>query len=815
MRSPIAFTYGNCVFASGCSDAWAVFALDTCSYDCLDAGAKTQLLLALLAALEAVQADVQILRVAREWEIERYAQEARAAIARAGDAPDRRGCGERYLAAHVRRLEDIAPAEPAVFICVSLREPARDVASFVARTAEEPPREWLRWLRQAFALGDQRLLTASELERVRIRADQVHARLTDYLGARPAGTLELQWLVRRAFCRGLGEPEIDGLHEPSAVVFECNGEAVLAPLEGDVLRWTDCYVEQRPRLLAVESELGRSWQAMLVAGSLPERASFPGPAAELMFAPVDSLPFGVDTAFTARFLPNELALRVARKRIQDADQILRAEADGEQGASDVGYARTQLARDLLAHLQTSRRPPLLRATLAIGVGADSEDELDARVDACRRAFGEVRLHRPLGDQLRLFLQHLPGQRARVGGYDETLTTEQAAALMPTAAHAAGSRRGFYLGHALSGSRTPLRFNLREGSDVDRNATVLSVGALGSGKTTLAQKLKYEGFLLGARVVDCDPKGDHRFHLLDEVAPHVESIVLRPDPALRGVLDPLRVAPHHLRQDAAVSFLRDLLPARAEPAWETAVIAAVDRVLRRAREPTCGEVVTALRDGDETEMQVSKALAVYARSGLTQLGFADASVSLPAVGQRQVTYLPIRDLPAPDPGTPRSDYSQAERVGEQLVRLIAMFAMHLMGAERDRLKLFSFDEGWRLLGDPAGRALLVALQRMGRSELAVPIISTQLVTDALVGERESLENLIGATFAFGMRSRAEAARALRLLGLDSDDRRLLGFLLEFDRGRCLFRDHHGRVEAIQVDVVLPRLLNAFSTTPARA
>ncbi len=55
---------------------------------------------------------------------------------------------------------------------------------------------------------------------------------------------------------------------------------------------------------------------------------------------------------------------------------------------------------------------------------------------------------------------------------------------------------------------------------------------------------------------------------------------------------------------------------------------------------------------------------------------------------------------------RSEYSQAERVGEQIVRLIAMFAMHLMGAERERLKLFSFDEGWRLLGTrPAALCLL--------------------------------------------------------------------------------------------------------------
>jgi hypothetical protein len=162
---------------------------------------------------------------------------------------------------------------------------------------------------------------------------------------------------------------------------------------------------------------------------------------------------------------------------------------------------------------------------------------------------------------------------------------------------------------------------------------------------------------------------------------------------------------------------------------------------------------------------------------------------------------------------RSEYSHGERVGEQIVRLIAMLAMHLMSSDRNRLKLFSFDEGWRLLGDPSGRMLLASLQRMGRSELAVPIISTQLISDALIGERESLENLIGATFVFGMRSEAEAARALTLLGLDPDDASLRRTLLEMEAGRCLFRDHRGRVEAVQVDLAAASLLGAFSTTPA--
>jgi AAA-like domain len=808
MRPPIAFVHGNCVFASGLDDAWAVFALETFSYAWLSDEVKRTRLLGMLGALEAVEADVQVIRVCLHWQLERYVSD----LCDEGASRLQERARGRYVQEHATRLRDVGSAEPIVFLLVSLREPERDVASYVSKAVAQHPREWWEGVRRALSMRDRRVLSVSELERVQVHAEQIHARLEDFLSVRPARGVELQWLVRRAFCRGLGEPVVDGLHEPGALLFERNGKASLAPLEGDVMRWSDSLVEHRGRALRIESELGTSWQAQLVLGALPERMQFPSARAELMFAPPESLPFPVDLSLNARFLPNELALRLARRKIQDADQIVRAESDGEQGVSDLGYERTQEARDLLAYLQASSRPPLLRATLTISIGAADERVLEERVEMCRRAYGEVRLHRPVGDQLQLFLQHLPAQRTRVAGYDDTLTSEQVAAMMPHATHAVGSKRGFYLGHTLSGTRQPVRFNLREGSDSDRNATILSVGALGTGKTTLAQKLKYEGFLQGARVIDCDPKGDHSFHLLEDVAPHAESVTLRPDPALRGMLDPLRVAPEHLRQDAAVSFLRDLLPGRAEPAWETAVLGAVDRVMRRSSAPTCLEVVRALLEGDDTDAQVGKTLEVYARSGLTQLGFADPSVKLPPVGARQVTYLPIRDLPAPQPGAPRSEYSQAERVGEQIVRLIAMFAMHLMGSERERLKLFSFDEGWRLLGDPIGRMLLSSLQRMGRSELAVPIISTQLVTDGLIGERESLENLIGATFVFGMRSEAEAARALTLLGLDPEDRRMRQTLLELEAGRCLFRDHSGRVEAIQVDVVIPSLLHAFSTTP---
>ena len=813
MRAPITFIYGNCVFGSGLDDGWAAFRVQTSAYAWSSEADKHARLIGLVGALESLEADLQILRVSRRWHLDAEEREAdRRAPGSGGAVAAGAGARAEYVRAQTRGLEGRESSQPVVFLLASLREPERDVASFLSGVASQHPRRLIQELRRAVSPGNRRMMSVQELERARAAAELAHARVGDFLEVRPARMRELQWLIRRGFCRGVGEPEVDGLHEPRALAFECNGRAVLAPLEGDVMRWSDGVVEHRGRSLVVDSEQGRSWQAQLVLGALPERMDFPGARAELMFAPAESLPFAIDVSLNARFLPNELAIRIARRRVQDADQILRAESDGEQGASDLGLERTQEARDLLSYLQAASRPPLLRATVCVAVAAASEAQLERRVEMCRRAFGEVRMHRPLGDQLQLFLQHLPGQRTRLAGYDDTLTTEQVAAMMPTATHRVGSDGGFYLGHTLSGSRQPVHFNMREGSESNRNTALLCVGALGTGKTTLAQKLEYEGFLEGARVIDCDPKGDHRFHLLEEVQPHVELLTLRPDPKLRGMLDPLRIAPAHLRQDVTVSFLRDLLPGRAEPTWETSLVAAVDRVITRCREPTCSEVVRALREGDEIDLRVAKALEVYSRSGLTQLGFAHADVRLPAVGTRQVTYLPIRDLPAPEPGVRRAEYSQSERVGQQIVRLIAIFAMHLMSSERERLKVFSFDEGWRLLGDPVGRTLLSSLQRMGRSEMAVPIISTQLVTDALVGDGSSIENLLGATFVFGMRSEAEAGRALALLGLDPEDRGMRQTLLSFEAGSCLMRDHRGRVEAVQIDLVLPQLRRAFSTTP---
>ena len=158
VAAPIAFVYGNCVFAQGLDDGWAAFAVQVSSYAWLSEEGKRARFLALIGALEAIEADVQILRVCRRWELERYARGLRE------ESDPGWACAqahvrarERYIEEHVRRLGDVGVAQPAVFLLVSLRDPERDVASYVSRAAGQHPREWWEGLRRALSMRDKRV----------------------------------------------------------------------------------------------------------------------------------------------------------------------------------------------------------------------------------------------------------------------------------------------------------------------------------------------------------------------------------------------------------------------------------------------------------------------------------------------------------------------------------------------------------------------------------------------------------------------------------------------------------------------------------
>jgi hypothetical protein len=799
MRQPITFAYRNVVFGAVPEDAWAVFRVFTRSYAGLPSSGKHELLGLLASLAHGIEADFTLLRVARPWKIDDYAAGVEATVDPRHAQHD---ALTRYLDGQRRALTADATHSPEVYLSVRLAAPRPTAADAVPAVGG---------LRRLLGLRDPRSIGAKRLETLLADQAKVHAHLIDYVDCEPAATHELQWLIRRAFCRGLGDPIVDERFRPQALILDApeeDGGARYAPLEADMLRLFDSPITIDARSLVVESETGTSHQAFLCFGALPEVVPFPDRRSELLFAPLEGLDFPVDAAFSARYVPNADAVRLVRRRIVDADHIYDEESHGDHGPSSSSADRPRAARELEQYLSGGDHPPLLRAGISLCVSATSAEELEERIDRVRREYGAVKLHRPLGEQLALFVGHLPAQASAVPDYDDYLTVEQFGAMVPVATHAVGPDVGPYIGSTLTGARQPVLFDLTEASRTSRAPAVLLAGTLGSGKTLCMELLMYQAFLSGSTVCDIDPKGDHALDQLPGVADHMEIIELSADPRFVGMLDPLRIAPEDTREDLACNFLMSVLPEPVPAEWQTEIRHAVQTVVERGGH-SCGEVIAELGSGSKDAVDAGRALRVHSSSGLARLGFATPGAQAPDAGSKPITSLRIRNLALPLPGTPRSELLEEERIGRALLHLLAVYALRLTSFDRRRHSVLGVDEAWVLLSDSAGRALVDRISRLGRAQNVTPLFATQAL-----GDLDELEALIGAAFCFGVESEREARSALELLHLDEDDANLLQRLQSFRRGRCFMRDYEGRVSPVQIDLVDRALLRALDTTPER-
>jgi len=796
VRAPIRFGYRNLVFGRDLDDVWALYRLETRSYAGLGRTGKRELLADLAGLAYALEADFSLLRVSRAWSVADYREGCE------------RGCDSRlghpallsaHVDRHVRVLSEPGSHAPEVYLSVRLAD------TDDGRAVDG----WWDNVRHLLGLGHPAGLSARRLDDLLGQQATISARISEYLGCEPAASHELQWLIRRSFGRGLGEPRLDERFLPQALVIDPGQRAhsrVYRPLEADVLRLMDAPIEIGPRSLSIEGEEGASYQAFLCLGALPEEVLFPGRQAELLFAPLEALPFSVDAALHARYVSNPEAMRLVRRRIVDADHAYAEESHGDHGPTSDAAERPRAARELEDYLSGPERPPLLRAQVSLCVAATSEAGLEERVERVRREYAPVELHRPLGDQLALFCSHLPGQRAAVPWYDDYLTLEQFGAMVPLATHAVGADAGPYIGRTLSGSGQPVLFDPTEAPRTARAPACLLAGTLGSGKTLLLQLIVYQAFLQGSVVCDIDPKGDHRLDRLPGVAKRLETIELSADGAYRGMLDPLRIGPPDAREDLAAGFLLALLPEPVRPEWQTELRLALRTVCKDGG-ASCELVLRELDRSGETARELGRALGVHAGSGMAALGIAPADHKVEEAARAQMTSLRIRNLVLPLPGTARAELSEEERVGQALLRLLAVYALRLTAADSSTHAVLGFDEAWVLLADAAGRSLVDRISRLGRAQNVTPLLATQVLADA--GE---LDGLVGAAFCFGVETETEAERALRLVQLDPDDPQLRRQLTSFRQGRCLFRDYRGRVSPMQVDLVDPELLQALDTTP---
>ncbi len=610
---PLRYARRNVLLGPG-EEAAALYRAEPVSYPFAPLAEKWGLLRRLERFGHLVGADFSIWRVQRAYPADRYVP----GLAGAADSVHAdHEAWRRYLEGHESRLAELEPSLPEVYLAVSLGERSKGGLRSLGRAR--------RRVEEIAGVGAPRPVPRSELEELAAAERRCFERLSGLLGLRRASTYELQWLLRRAACRGVAEPLLEEGWEPDALVVQSGeGASGYEPVGHDLWRLANAPMSEdpgEPPSLEVEAEEGRSFQAFLCAGSLASEAVFPGPA-ELLFSPFEDAGFPADAVLHARWLGNREALGQVRKRILDAEHAWREEAEGAQaGPGWQAEEDRELAREYEAVLSSSAHPPMLRAYLGFAVGAAERVELERRVEVLRERFGEVRLHRPRGLQHRLFFDHLPRTDAgSVSDYRQQMTVEQLGAMVPTATAELGSRTGPYIGHTPSGARRPVRYDPTEAPRTSRPSAVLLAGTLGSGKTLAAQAIAYGAERRGSLVVDFDPKPDHNLEGIPELEGRVEVVELSGEPAHRGKLDPLAVGLPELREELASSYLLELLR-DPPPAWENAIDRAVRDAVRAGERSLMCVVGRLCASETQAAREAGEALEVLADFGLARLGFA--------------------------------------------------------------------------------------------------------------------------------------------------------------------------------------------------
>jgi hypothetical protein len=399
---PLRYARGNVLIGRG-GDASALYRLGMTSYPYLPTGEKWTLQRRLQRLVHTLSADFSLWRVNRAYPAAQYVRHTEGLLDARHQDPE---AWRAFLQGHEQRLHQLASHTPEVYLAVSLAaQKSTGVGSGLVRSVDRVRRK----VEDVAGIGVASPIPSGELSELQIREQRVCERLNGIIGTRRARTIELQWLLARAACRGIAEPDLDQHWQPDALVVIGDGGGVeFEPLGHDLRRCVNAAITERQQSLIVDGEQGRSYQAMLAVGALAEAPEFPGATAEVLFSPLEAVGFPVDACLHARWLGNRQALGQVRKRIADVEHAYHEQVEGAaHGPSVLAGVDRVLAREYEATLQAGGHPPMLYAQIGLAVGATGEEELERRVAVLKEQYGDITLHRPAGLQHELFFSHIP------------------------------------------------------------------------------------------------------------------------------------------------------------------------------------------------------------------------------------------------------------------------------------------------------------------------------------------------------------------------------------------------------------------------
>lgn len=774
---------------------WAWLYLGTRNYDFLTDAKREEILWQQERALSSLRdAECHLLVVPRPYQPELWAERLDQATPR----PER---GWRsYLRSTVAYLDEVGLVQREVYLGVRLGA-----------------RRQRSWYMQIVTVGERAMgledptPAESDLASARQLRDTVLQRVQAHVSARLASTTELRWLIRRTMWRG-----IEGMpHElpPDPDRRGAWGGEVLSLLEGEL--------RNRHRHIELAQPEGTGYVATLGFARFPERLAFPG--GEWLYH-YERVGFPVEISLRCRVVaPHEVAREAGRKMAAALDQA--AHISATSADLPIALQETAVGARELQHQVTKQQVPFTYTWPRIVVWAPSEDMLNRRVTALVELYRDmsIDLVRPAGEQLRLFLEAMPGAQLRVRSYEQKQPVHTLAGSMYCATRRLGDGFGPYLGTtqgfierdpksnrpvAYYPDGEPVHLDPLRAALVDYPTGISITGTPGKGKTTLANYMTYLMRLRGAWVAYVDPKKEALGMTQLPGLGRVQIIDL--DETYEGLLDPFRV--ENDRSDSALlaaDLCRQFLPPYLARQVEAVLITASDEESQAPRPSMHGLVDRLARHHDPAVQQAAHTLGAIGRYPLARLCFARSEIPELQMDEALTIIQFGRKLNLPESDKPAEHYDIGERLSLGLMHMVTALVSRLrdLGGP-NQPKAVVLDEAYTLTNTQRGQFLVERLARTGRSKNTTVLLVTQNAADLL---NEKIRNCLSSVFAFGSQDEEEVRAVLRLLGVEESDANLRR-IRNLESAECVFRDLEGRVGRIAVELISEELANAFSTTP---
>lgn len=639
--------------------------------------------------------------------------------------------------------------------------------------------------------------------------------------ARIATDRECRDLIRRHFRPGLGMP----WGEPNRPCWGGESYQLVDGVHGE--NWIH---ELRIRL-----DDGQDyWLRTLGFAFVPDRMKEQNADWLNLHEEMDLDDYGADVQLQYRFrvLPHP----EAKKVVDSARNTVSEQADHirEIAGAQVPTALSLQSHDVDAvhHDVTTNRSPIVRVWPRLIVRATTRDALREACEAVEKHFKDemdIRLQGPSHDQVRLFMECIPGQALQCPNlYPQEMPPETLAAGGATVATKLGDEVGPYIG-VKAEDATPVHLDPHLGSELARSTMIGVFGLLGQGKSVVTMKTLWWDLMRGASGIGVVPKGLPQQYLdfLRKKGIPVNDIDLA-DPKSTS-LDPYLMLPGFEGARLAGTVLQTLLPWGQPPGVKTSILAACSQeVAKHGENASLMGAVRTLREehgGEPGVRAAAEVLEFMSRWPVAEALFRPSDKRLDL--KHHLTVLKFRNLDLPRKEITPDRWTEEQRIACAAWQGMAGIAKQISEVGGDNHpKISWFDDAHAVLANPDTRGIISTMVVEGRGKYETPIVASQNVTHVL-SDSEADENTLVSNMAIAMVFRLtdenEARAACRVLRIPPTEANIHLIMtigpdaapgMPKEYSECLLRDLDGNMGRVQIDLERKEIRDAMANDPNR-